>query len=394
MVSLWPCQRSSARQRRQGDNPAMQIDDIECVVIGAGVVGLAVARALAESGREVVVLEAENAFGTVTSARNSEVIHAGIYYPPGSLRAQLCVRGKALLYDFCASHQVAHRRCGKLIVASAEDELPMLDQLRAQAAANGVHDLLPLTADAARAMEPALHTCGALLSPSTGIIDSHGLMLALLGEAERHGAMLALCSPVQAGRITAQGIELDVGGDTASTLRARCVVNSAGLNAPAVARALVGLPAEMVPRDRLAKGCYFTLAGKSPFSRLVYPAPGAAGHLGVHLTLDLGGQARFGPSFRWVDEIDYTVAPSEADGFYAAVRRYWPGLPDDALQPAYAGMRPKISGPGEPAADFRIDGPARHGVPGLVNLFGIESPGLTSSLAIAEVVAGLLAAPP
>ncbi len=367
----------------------MPIDDIDCVVIGAGVVGLAVARALAAAGREVVILEAENAFGTVTSARNSEVIHAGLYYPPGSARARLCVRGKQLLYDFCASHQVAHRRCGKLIVASAPDEVPLLDTLRAQAAACGVHDLQPLSAAEAQALEPALQCHGALLSPSTGIVDSHGLMLALLGDAESHGAMLALCSPVSAGRATPQGIELDVGGDSPSVLRARTVVNSAGLGAPALARAIAGLPPQHVPRDHLAKGCYFTLAGASPFSRLVYPAPGASGHLGVHLTIDLGGQARFGPSFRWVDAIDYTVDASDADGFYAAVRRYWPALPDGALQPGYAGLRPKISGPGEPAADFRIDGPAVHGVPGLVNLFGIESPGLTSSLAIAEVAAAL-----
>ena len=378
-------------------------DEVDCVVIGAGVVGLAVARELARAGREVVILEAENAFGTVTSARNSEVIHAGIYYPPGSLRAELCVRGKALLYAFCDSHQVAHRRCGKLIVASTPDELPLLDRLRAQAAASGVHDLQALSANEARAIEAALHSCGALLSPSTGIIDSHGLMLALLGDAQAHGAMLALCSPVRGGRVTPQGIELQVGvqedGEptqsvskpSTTTLRARCVVNSAGLSAPQLARQWSGLPAHSVPRGRLAKGCYFTLSGRAPFSHLIYPAPGASGHLGVHLTLDLGGQARFGPSFRWVDEIDYTVDESDADGFYAAVRRYWPALPDGALQAGYAGLRPKISGPGEPAADFRIDGPALHGVPGLVNLFGIESPGLTASLAIAERVADLVA---
>ncbi|WP_414636795.1 NAD(P)/FAD-dependent oxidoreductase [Aquabacterium sp.] len=370
------------------------IDRIDTAVIGAGVVGLAVARALAMAGQEVVLLEAENAFGTVTSARNSEVIHAGIYYPPGSLRARLCVRGKQLLYAFCASHQVPHQRCGKLIVATAPEELALLDRLRQQALANGVADLQPLSAAEARAMEPALHCHGALLSPSTGIIDSHGLMLALLGDAERHGAMLALCSPVQRAQVSDQGIVLEVGGITPSgpsTLCARRVVNSAGLGAPALARRIQGLDARHVPRDHLAKGCYFTLAGKAPFSRLIYPAPGAAGHLGVHLTLDLGGQARFGPSFRWVDTIDYQVNAAEADAFYAEVRRYWPALPDGALQPGYAGLRPKISGPGEPAADFRIDGPAVHGVPGLVNLFGIESPGLTSSLAIAEAVVSALA---
>ena len=366
------------------------MDSVDTVVIGAGVVGLAVARALAMAGHEVVILEAENAFGTVTSARNSEVIHAGLYYPTGSLRATLCVRGKALLYAYCASHGVAHQRCGKLIVATGAADLPALDRLQATALANGVPDLQRLSAAQAQALEPALHCVGALLSPSTGIIDSHGLMLALLGDAEAAGAMLALRAPVAGGRITAGGIELDVGGANPMTLRARNVVNSAGLTAPALARTLTGLHATSVPRDHLAKGCYFSLPGRAPFSRLIYPAPGQSSHLGVHLTLDLGGQARFGPSFEWVDSIDYTVEAADAEAFYAEVRRYWPGLPDGALQPAYAGLRPKISGPGEPAADFRIDGPAAHGVPGLVNLFGIESPGLTASLAIAEVVQGLL----
>ena len=370
------------------------MEHTDAVVIGAGVVGLAVARALAATGREVVILEAENAFGTITSARNSEVIHAGIYYPTGSLRAQLCVRGKQLLYAYCADHGVAHRRCGKLVVATEAAELPALQRLQATALANGVADLQWLTSDQARALEPALHSVGALLSPSTGIIDSHGLMLALLGDAERCGAVLALCSPVRGWRVTPNGIELDVGDsagpDAAMTLRAGVVVNSAGLGAPALARRLAGLDPAGVPRDRLAKGCYFTLPGRAPFSRLVYPAPGQSSHLGVHLTLDLGGQARFGPSFEWVDQIDYSVSAAAADAFYAEVRRYWPALPDGALQPGYAGLRPKISGPGEPAADFRIDGPGRHGVPGLVNLYGIESPGLTSCLAIAEQVAALL----
>jgi len=370
------------------------MEPVDAVVIGAGVVGLAVARALAMAGREVVVLEAENAFGTITSARNSEVVHAGLYYPTGSLRAQLCVRGKGLLYDFCTSHGVAHRRCGKLIVATTADELPALDRLQATALANGVPDLQRLTAAEALALEPALHCVGALLSPSTGIVDSHGLMLALLGDAEAAGAALALCSPVRGGRITPQGIELDVGGEAPMALRAATVVNSAGLQAPALARALAGLPAQHVPQDHLAKGCYFSLPGRAPFSRLVYPAPGQSSHLGVHLTLDLGGQARFGPSFEWVDHIDYTVEAAGADAFYDQVRRYWPALPDGALQPGYAGLRPKISGPGEPAADFRIDGPAVHGVPGLVNLFGIESPGLTSCLAIADVVQQALGPPP
>jgi L-2-hydroxyglutarate oxidase LhgO len=366
------------------------MDTVDTLVIGAGVVGLAVARALSAGGREVIVLEAEDAFGQVTSARNSEVIHAGLYYPTGSLRARLCVRGKALLYAYCAARGVPHRRCGKLIVATADDEVPALQALERQAQANGVHDLQWLDEDSARVLEPALRCRGALLSPSTGIVDSHGFMLALLGDAERAGAVLALRSPVQRARVTSQGLVVEVGGDAPATLCAQRVVNSAGLGAPALARAIDGLDPQHVPRDHLAKGCYFTLAGRAPFTRLIYPAPGAAGHLGVHLTLDLGGQARFGPSFRWVDAIDYRVDTAEADGFYAEVRRYWPALPDGALQPGYAGVRPKISGPGEPAADFRIDGPARHGVPGLVNLFGIESPGLTSALAIAEEVEALL----
>ena len=370
------------------------MEQVDCVVIGAGVVGLAVARALAMAGREVIILEAENAFGTITSARNSEVIHAGLYYATGSLRARLCVRGKQLLYDYCASHGVAHQRCGKLIVATAAEELKALDRLLATAEANGVHDLQRLSAEQARALEPALHCVAALHSPSTGIIDSHGLMLALLGDAEAHGAMLALCSPLLGWRVGAAGIELDVGGDSPMTLCAQTVVNSAGLQAPALARLLHGLDPAHVPADHLAKGCYFSLPGRAPFSRLIYPAPGHSGHLGVHLTLDLGGQARFGPSFEWVNQIDYTVDPAGAETFYEQVRRYWPALPDGALQPGYAGLRPKISGPGEPAADFRIDGPARHGVPGLVNLFGIESPGLTACLAIGEGVVEALAKSP
>ena len=370
------------------------MDEIDTVVVGAGVVGLACARALALAGHEVIVVEAENAFGTATSARNSEVIHAGLYYPPGSWRARLCVRGKAMLYDYCASRGVAHRRCGKLVVACSDEELPRLDAVRRLAAANGVTDLQRLSPAEAQALEPALGCRGALLSPSTGIVDSHGLMLALLGDAQAAGAMLALQSPVRGGRVTEGGLVLDVGGDSPMRLKARRVVNAAGLHACALASRLEGLPERHVPVPRFAQGAYFTLAGAAPFSRLVYPVPGQSSHLGVHLTLDLGGQARFGPSFRWVDEIDYRVDPADGAGFAAEIQRYWPGLADrpaDALQPGYAGVRPKISGPGEPAADFRLDGPALHGVPGLVNLFGIESPGLTAALAIAEEVGRLLA---
>ena len=368
----------------------MATESVDCVVVGAGVVGLAVARALAMAGREVVIVEAEDAFGTATSARNSEVIHAGIYYPTSSLRATLCVRGRQLLYDFCATHGVNHRRCGKLIVAQNDAEHAQLQLIDKRAHANGVPDLQWLTRAEALALEPELRCTSALLSPSTGIVDSHGLMLALLGDAEAHGAMLALRSPVQAAAAVAGGIELQVGGDTATTLQAKAVVNSAGHGAPVLAAATAGLARAHVPPRYFAKGCYFTLAGRAPFSRLVYPAPGEAGHLGVHLTLDLGGQARFGPSFRWVDGLDYTVDAGEAAHFYDEVRRYWPALRDGALQPGYTGVRPKIRGPGEPAQDFRIDGPAAHGVAGLVNLFGIESPGLTSSLAIAEHVVALL----
>ena len=371
----------------------MPHERVDCVVVGAGVIGLACARALAQAGREVIVIEAENAFGTVTSARNSEVIHAGIYYPTGSLRAQLCVRGKALLYDYCASHQVSHRRCGKLIVAHNDAEVAQLHLIEQRARANGVPDLRWLSADEAMALEPQLRCTRALLSPSTGIVDSHGLMLALLGDAQAAGAMLALQSPALRATATAQGIELEVGGETATTLLADAVVNSAGHGAPVLAAATRGLGAEHVPPRYFAKGCYFTLSGRSPFSHLVYPAPGESSHLGVHLTLDLGGQAKFGPSFRWVDDLDHSIDESEAAHFYDEVRRYWPGLPDRALQPGYTGVRPKIRGPGEPAQDFRIDGPDAHGVPGLVNLFGIESPGLTSSLAIAERVAALLQRP-
>ncbi|AKC70035.1 NAD(P)/FAD-dependent oxidoreductase [Pandoraea oxalativorans] len=363
------------------------MDKVDCVVIGAGVVGLAVARTMAMTGREVVVLESERAIGTGTSSRNSEVIHGGIYYPPGSRKATLCVEGKHRLYEFCASHGVEHRRCGKLIVATTDHQVAELEAIAANARASGVDDLEWLTAAEVAQREPALHTFGALLSPSTGIVDSHGLMLALQGDAESAGAMLAFEARVTGARVgRAEGIEIDVETEgVTSTLLANTVVNSAGLYAVDIARRFDGLASEHIPRRYFAKGSYFTCAQRAPFTHLIYPVPEPGG-LGVHLTLDLGGQARFGPNVAWVDEIDYTVNPSDGDGFYAAVRRYWPTLADGALQPGYAGIRPKISGPGEPAADFRIDGPALHGVAGLVNLFGIESPGLTASLAIAEAV--------
>lgn len=367
------------------------MDKVDCVVIGAGVVGLAVARTMAMAGREVVILESERAIGTGTSSRNSEVIHGGIYYPPGSLKAQLCVEGKHRLYDFCASHGVEHRRCGKLIVATTDQQVGELEAIAANARASGVDDLQWLSADEVSQLEPELHAFGALLSPSTGIVDSHGLMLALQGDAENAGAMLAFDARVVGGRIGhADGIELDVETQgVMSTLLAGTVINSAGLYAVDIARTFVGLASEHIPQRYYAKGSYFTCAQRAPFSHLIYPVPEPGG-LGVHLTLDLAGQARFGPNVQWVDEIDYTVNPADGDGFYAAVRRYWPTLADGALQPGYAGIRPKISGPGEAAADFRIDGPAVHGAAGLVNLFGIESPGLTASLAIAEAVRAVL----
>ncbi|MEO3432020.1 NAD(P)/FAD-dependent oxidoreductase [Inquilinus sp. CAU 1745] len=361
------------------------METLDCVVAGAGVVGLAIARRLALAGREVVILEAAGAFGEGTSSRNSEVIHAGIYYAAGSLMARLCVPGRDALYAYCAERGVEARACGKLIVATSEEEAAKLPAIMERAAANGVTDLRALTAEEARAMEPALATHGALLSPSTGIIDSHAYMLSLLGDAENAGAVLALNSPVLGGRASEEGIVLDVGGDDPMTVRCRLFVNSAGLHAPALARRIEGLPGDTIPTARYAKGSYFSLAGKAPFSRLIYPVP-VPGGLGVHLTLDMAGQARFGPDVEWVDEPGYDVDPARAEKFYGAVRRYWPDLKDGALAPAYAGIRPKIVPPEIATQDFMIQGPQVHGVPGLVNLFGIESPGLTASLAIADHV--------
>ncbi|NBQ86721.1 MAG: NAD(P)/FAD-dependent oxidoreductase [Betaproteobacteria bacterium] len=366
------------------------MDRVDAVVIGAGVVGLACARALAMAGREVLVLESADAIGTGTSSRNSEVIHAGIYYPAGSLKARLCVQGRQMLYAYCDSHGVAYRRCGKLIVATSEGQREALRGVLSRGHANGVRELVLIDAAQAQSMEPALHCIEAVHSPNTGIIDSHGLMLALQGDLERHGGALALQSPFDGARHEA-GDWIVRSGDTG--LACKLLVNAGGLHAPRLALGIEGVPPERVPVARYAKGHYFTLAGRAPFSRLIYPIPEAAG-LGVHLTLDLGGQAKFGPDVQWVDDdSDYSVDASRADGFYAEVRKYWPALADGALQPGYAGIRPKISGPGEAAADFMIDGPAGHGVPGLVNLFGIESPGLTSCLAIADQVLALLDVP-
>jgi L-2-hydroxyglutarate oxidase LhgO len=358
---------------------------IECVVIGAGVVGLALARELALRGREVLILEAADTIGSGISSRNSEVIHAGMYYPTGSLKARLCVAGNPLLYDFCQAHDVGHRRCGKLIVATGPEQVPLLEQMLARGMANCSTGLRLLSGAEALALEPRLRCVAALQSADTGIVDSHGLMQALLLEAEGHGATLVLRSPVRAGAADPEGVLLEIGGPEPMTILAERVYNCAGLQAQAVAAGIRGAAA--VPELRLAKGSYFALAGPAPFSRLVYPVPELAG-LGVHLTLDLAGSARFGPDVEWVEAEDYRVDPDRARAFYAAIRRYWPELADGALQPAYAGIRPKLQGPGEPARDFLIQGEAEHGVPGLVNLFGIESPGLTACLSLAGMVAG------
>ena len=359
---------------------------VQAVVIGAGAVGLACARALAQAGKEVMILERNSDFGLETSARNSEVIHAGIYYPPGSLKAKMCVQGRQRLYAFCQSHGVEHKRCGKLIVATSERQVSELKNIQARALANGVEDLKLLSASQAMELEPSLQARAALLSPSTGIINGRAYMLALLGDAERHGASLALNSTVQSMQSTAQGLQLTVLCDgVEETLLADWVVNTAGHQAIALARTCTAITPEKIPTAYLAKGNYFALSGRSPFSRLIYPVPEPGG-LGVHLTLDLGLQARFGPDVEWVQSEDYSVDPQRAEVFYAAIRQYWPDLKDDALQPAYAGIRPKTVPQGSPDADFQLQGPDEHGVSGLVNFYGIESPGLTSSLALADLM--------
>jgi L-2-hydroxyglutarate oxidase LhgO len=367
------------------------MDRVDCVVIGAGVIGLAVARRLAQAGREVIVLEAAEGIGTVTSSRNSEVIHAGIYYPAGSLMARMCVSGRHALYEYCRDHGIPHRNCGKLIVATTRNETLKLQSIKAHAEANGVDDLRTLNGEEARALEPALNCDAALLSPSTGIIDSHAFMLALRGDAEDAGAACAFHAPLLRGKATSGEFELDVGGTAPITLGCELLVNAAGLSATSIARSIDGVPIELIPPAYLAKGNYFSCGVRAPFSHLIYPVPEPGG-LGVHLTLDMAGQARFGPDVEWVDAIDYAVDPARAEKFYPAIRRYWPALPDGALMPSYSGVRPKIVPPAVAVQDFLIQGPKDHGVGGLINLFGIESPGLTSSLAIADYVAELVEA--
>src|SRR5882757_3899249 len=364
------------------------MDKVDCVVVGAGLIGLAVARQLAQAGREVIVLEAAEGIGTVTSSRNSEVIHAGIYYRAGSLMAQMCVSGKHALYRYCRDHGIPHRNCGKLIVATMPKETEKLQSIRAHAEANGVLDMQLLPGEAARALEPALNCDAALLSPSTGIIDSHAYMLALRGEAEAAGAAFAFHTPLVRAKVAAGRIEIDAGGETPMTLQCSLLVNAAGLSATTVARHIDGMPLDRIPLAYLAKGNYFSCNARAPFSRLIYPVPEPGG-LGVHLTLDMAGQARFGPDVEWIETIDYEVDPSRAERFYPAIRKYWPTLPDGALMPSYSGIRPKIVPPAVATQDFLIQGPRDHGLPGLVNLFGIESPGLTSSLAIADYVGEL-----
>ncbi len=360
-------------------------ETVESIVIGAGVLGLAAARALALAGQDVLVLERSATFGGEISSRNSEVIHAGIYYPPGSLRAQLCVDGRERLYRFCAERGIDHRRIGKLIVAADDGQMAALARLRANAIACGVTDLAILGPGDVRRLEPAVTCVSALLSPSTGIIDSHGFMQALLGEAEAHGATIVFGSPVEGGMVTAEGFILRVGGRERMTIACRNLVIAAGLHSQSVAGRLSGLDTTSIPPAYMAKGNYFTYAGPSPFRRLIYPIPSEGG-LGVHSTLDLAGRCRFGPDIRWVDRIDYDIDADRAALFYPSIRAYFPDLPDGSLRPGYTGIRPKLQPAGAAAQDFAIRGPEHHGTPGLVALYGMDSPGLTSALSIADLI--------
>jgi L-2-hydroxyglutarate oxidase LhgO len=362
---------------------------MQVLVIGAGVVGLAIAREAALRGHDVIIAEAAAAIGTCTSSRNSEVIHAGLYYPSGSKKALHCPRSRRMLYSYCASHGIPHRKLGKLFIVTKDADIPKLEAVHVQALKNGVENVTMLDAADAMRMEPALFCVAAFHSAETGIIDSHRYMLALRGDLEDHGGVIALNTPVE--RVTRAGAawEVQFGGAEPGAIVVDAVVNSAGHGAQHLARAIESYPAERVPKLVLAKGNYFNYAGRAPFSRLIYPAP-VPGGLGIHVTLDLAGRMRFGPDVEWVETMDYNVDPRRADSFYAYIRTYWPGLPDNSLVPDYSGIRPKLTGPGEPAADFMIDAPADHGQPGLVQLFGIESPGLTSSLSLAEEVVDAL----
>ena len=372
------------------------MDRVDCVVIGAGVIGLAIAREMALQGRETILLERESAFGTISSARNSEVIHAGIYYPKDSLKAKLCVEGNRMLYEYCRTHHVATQPYGKLIVASDETQLDDLQAILYKAQQNQVPEIKMLTGEQARVMEPELRCSAAVLSSTTGIVDSHGLMLSLLGGFEDAGGMIAYQSPLLSAKpvgVSAQdGFELEIGGADAMKIQTKLLINCAGMSAPAIAKKIEGLPQAQIPKAYFAKGNYFSLSGKSPFKHLIYPIPEPGG-LGVHLTLDMGGQAKFGPDVEWLEideenQIDYTVNPKRGEGFYEAVRKYWPGLKDHALQPDYSGVRAKIVPPNAPAGDFCFNTPQDHGLEGLFNLYGFESPGLTSSLAIAQYLEG------
>lgn len=364
---------------------------VQVLVVGAGVIGLSVARAATIGGHEVIVAEASHGIGTGISSRNSEVIHAGLYYPTGSVRARHCVRGRRMLYAYCAAHGVATRKCGKLLVATSPQELAKVESIRAQGEVNGVENLDMIGANAARALEPELSCIGALHSPETGIIDGHGFMLALRGDLEDSGGMIALATPVQRiARVVAGQWRVHFGGPDPGHLDVDAVVIAAGLGAQALAAHTDGYPAAKIPRLVLAKGNYFAYAGRPVFRRLIYPTP-VDGGLGVHVTIDLSGRMRFGPDVQWVTREHYAVDPSRAQSFYARIRSYWPGLPDDSLVPDYAGIRPKLTGPGEASADFVIAGPADHDLPGLVALFGIESPGLTASLSLAETVVSAFA---
>lgn len=359
--------------------------DFDIVIVGAGVIGLAAARALSLSGFSVLVIEREAQIGMHQSSRNSEVIHAGLYYKPGSLKARACVEGRGRLYAYCEHHAITHRRIGKFIVAVNDEQVGRLEAIKTTAEANGVDDLVLISGDEAKRAEPQLACAAALISPSTGILDSHGYMLALQGEAEAHGAAFVFNTTFERAALEQGLVRLWTGGADGAALSCRLLVNCAGFSAPALAQKIDGFPLSAIPKGDLAKGNYFTLAGRSPFSRLIYPVPEPGG-LGVHLTIDLGGQARFGPDVEWLDKVDYTVDPTRGARFYAAIRSYWPALPDDALQPAYAGIRAKTGGR-DATQDFVIAGPQDHGCPGVLACFGIESPGLTSSLALAEIVA-------